>query len=566
MPAPLTDDQEWIELYNIGNDLQVDTLKVADNLTSKFVTNILIKSNIYYLIAKDTNLLKTKYKYLNKSEYNEVRYIELSFPILNNTTDEIKIYYSSKILNITNKLLDSVYYDMKSGEAGKSFERVNQLININEVDNLLVSNDKYGATPGKVNSNTKLDYDIKNNAVNLLNNQIYVNYSNFGDKVIEDYNIIVILYSDKINNSKVIILDTIMNNLDKNQSKDLVINIENDLVKFEIGKEIHFEVIAENIKDKRKDNDSLKIYYTVPYPPNSLIITEFCTNVNSYDTNSINSNIDSVINKKQILENRIMGEFVEIFNNYDKEINLNGYRFEKLITKEKKSGILINKDLIIKSKEYGLIVWDSAFFVSFPSAKLSNNLYFVQKPSFNLNSTSDIFYLIDQSNNIIDSVSYDDKMHSNLFINKKNISLEKINISFINNEFNQNNWSSCLDINGASPLKTNSVLFTESNENIIDISPNPFAPNQSINNETKITYSIQEGVNIISIYIYDLYGNKVKTIVDNKALPNKYEVNWNGRDENDNFLSVGAYVVLLDVVNYNTNNIQKLKKVVVLGN
>lgn len=566
MPAPASDDQEWIELFNNGNDLQVDTLRVADNITSKFITNIVLKSNVYYVIAKDTNLLKNKYKYLNTIPYNEVRFLELAFPILNNTTDEIKIYYSSKSNKITNNLLDSVYYDMKSGAAGRSFERVNPEININEAGNLLISIDKFNATAGKINSNTKLEYDIINNWVNFIDNKIYINYSNFSEKLIEEYRIKVILNSDSTNNSEIIALDSVLKNLEKNQTKDFVIDIDTYLSKFKIGDEIVFVIITENNRDKRKDNDTLKINYTFPYPPNSLVISEFCTNVNSYDTNTVKSNIDSVENQKFILEDRIMGEFVEIYNNYETEINLNGYRFEKLITKDKKSGILINQDLIIKPKEYGLIVWDSAFFVSFPSVKITNSMYFIQKPSFNLNSTKDIFYLIDKSNNIIDSVTYSDKWHSSLFINIKNISLEKINNTIINNDYNQSNWSSCLDINGATPLKPNSIIFTNSTDNNIEISPNPFAPTKSINNsECKITYSLREGSYIISVYIFDLYGNKVKTIVDNKALPKNYELIWNGKDENGNFLNIGAYVVLVEAVNYNSNNIQQLKKVVVLG-
>lgn len=568
MPAPTSDDQEWIEIINTGNDLQVDTLKVADNLSSKFITNIELKSNVYYLIAKDTNLLKNKYKYLNSLPHNQVRFIELSFPILNNTTDEIKIYYSSKVNNITNKLSDSVYYDMKNGVSGKSFERINPNININEIGNLLISNDKLNATPGKINSNTKLDYDIKNNWANQSDNIIYINYSNFGNKLIEEYKIKILLNKLNSNIEKQVILDTISQKLEENQTKEFQIDIENFIKKFNIGDELVFDVITENNKDNRKENDSLIINYTVPYPPNSLIITEFCTNVNSYDTNTVKSNIDSVENQKLILENRIMGEFVEIYNNYETEINLNGYRFEKLITKDKKSGILINQDLFIKPKEYELIVWDSAFFVSFPSVRLSNSIFFIQKPSFNLNSTSDIFYLIDRSDNVIDSVIYSDKMHSGLFKNKKNISLEKINNIIINNDFNQNNWSSCLDINGATPLKPNSIIFTNSTDNILEISPNPFAPTNSNNkfDECKITYSLVEGSYIISAFIFDLYGNKVKTLVDNKALPKNYELIWDGKDDNGNFLSIGAYVVLIEAVNYNSNEIQQLKKVLVLGN
>ena len=64
--------------------------------------------------------------------------------------------------------------------------------------------------------------------------------------------------------------------------------------------------------------------------------------------------------------------------------------------------------------------------------------------------------------------------------------------------------------------------------------PNPFNP------ETKIEFSLSEGGNT-SLEIYNVKGQKVKTLVNDKLDPGKHFVIWNGKDDNNRSVSSGIY-------------------------
>jgi 5'-nucleotidase/UDP-sugar diphosphatase len=64
--------------------------------------------------------------------------------------------------------------------------------------------------------------------------------------------------------------------------------------------------------------------------------------------------------------------------------------------------------------------------------------------------------------------------------------------------------------------------------------PNPFNP------ETEIAYTIPEGSDV-SIDIYDLLGQKIRTLVDSHKSPGSYVVTWNGRDDLGRKVSSGIY-------------------------
>ena len=64
--------------------------------------------------------------------------------------------------------------------------------------------------------------------------------------------------------------------------------------------------------------------------------------------------------------------------------------------------------------------------------------------------------------------------------------------------------------------------------------PNPFNPKTSINYEVKIT-------NYVKLTIYNALGQKVRTLIEGEMHPGKYEISWNGLDDQGNRLSSGSY-------------------------
>jgi len=68
--------------------------------------------------------------------------------------------------------------------------------------------------------------------------------------------------------------------------------------------------------------------------------------------------------------------------------------------------------------------------------------------------------------------------------------------------------------------------------------PNPFNPS------TTIEYTISKLGNV-RLVVYDILGNEVKTLVNSEMQPGRYNVRWNGVDNNNNKAASGVYFVSL---------------------
>jgi len=72
------------------------------------------------------------------------------------------------------------------------------------------------------------------------------------------------------------------------------------------------------------------------------------------------------------------------------------------------------------------------------------------------------------------------------------------------------------------------------------IAPNPFNP------ATKISFSVNEN-NLVQLNVYNLRGEKVRTLVQGQMPANEYDVFFDGRDDNGQSLSSGQYFARLRI-------------------
>jgi len=86
------------------------------------------------------------------------------------------------------------------------------------------------------------------------------------------------------------------------------------------------------------------------------------------------------------------------------------------------------------------------------------------------------------------------------------------------------------------------VNITDSNDLLIplrteltSIYPNPFNPN------TTISFSVAQTPALITLDIYNIKGQKVKTLINEQLSAGKYSVMWNGKDESGKNTSSGIY-------------------------
>jgi flagellar hook assembly protein FlgD len=102
--------------------------------------------------------------------------------------------------------------------------------------------------------------------------------------------------------------------------------------------------------------------------------------------------------------------------------------------------------------------------------------------------------------------------------------------------------------------------FVESEETSIPVItklsgnyPNPFNP------VTNISFSIKEASQV-TIDIYNLKGEKVNTLVNEYLEPNYYNVEWNGRDENNRSVASGVYFYKMKAGRYTSTKKMILMK------
>ncbi|MDQ1264872.1 MAG: hypothetical protein QG635_21 [Bacteroidota bacterium] len=140
-PAPTGDEPEWIELYN-PSDYQVllSGIFVCDAASCKKIIDVSIQAHSYILITSDSATLADTRKIPSVALV-----IESKLPTLNNTTDKIILR------NSDSSVIDSLYYDIKWGIKGKSFERRDWSFPASR-DNLIPSISYDGATAGYLNS------------------------------------------------------------------------------------------------------------------------------------------------------------------------------------------------------------------------------------------------------------------------------------------------------------------------------------------------------------------------------------------------------------------------------
>ena len=84
------------------------------------------------------------------------------------------------------------------------------------------------------------------------------------------------------------------------------------------------------------------------------------------------------------------------------------------------------------------------------------------------------------------------------------------------------------DFSASEPLIPNQFML---HQNI----PNPF------NMETEIQYSLPQ-TDHITLKIYDLLGQEVRTLVDGKKSAGNHRVTWDGKDKNNTIVPSGVYV------------------------
>lgn len=111
------------------------------------------------------------------------------------------------------------------------------------------------------------------------------------------------------------------------------------------------------------------------------------------------------------------------------------------------------------------------------------------------------------------------------------------------NDEPQSNFAAVTDpsLGGISSVKNEQVSPQEFE--LMQNYPNPFNPS------TIIKYSLQKS-SLVTIKIYNMLGQVVRTLVEDQINPGSYSIRWNGHDDNGYMVSSGAYIYRIMAGNF----------------
>jgi hypothetical protein len=244
-------------------------------------------------------------------------------------------------------------------------------------------------------------------------------------------------------------------------------------------------------------------------------------------------------------------DYVEIYNISDREIPL-GKLF--LASRDKDLQLeqiydLSGKNYLIPPKSYAVITKDTSGVFPFFQIKCSECFQQVARiPSFN--NDDDYVVLLNENLEILDELYYTEKMHIPFLANVKGISLERISFSLPTNS--TGNWhSASSDAGYGTPGYENSQAGKElTGKPKVIFEPEAFSPNHDgYNDEFFIRYELSKSGYVTNISIFDAAGRFVFHLAKNEILGTNGTITWNGEDETGSRLSLGVYVVMVEIFN-----------------
>ena len=535
MPGPVSPEPEWIELFNPSEDsFSAAEITLSDAKTTKTIDSIYVPPTGYAILTKDTAELRK-----TRTIPDSAMLFVIPLPGLNNSWDEIVLRTRD------GDLIDSAYYDFDWTEKGISLERVDWSAPALNNDNLVESADPSGATCGYENSVSRPEKDLAlvSNPNSGQNEIINLKIINAGFSDAEEYSVEISIDLDKNGeySSDELVFNT--NPGEVNPGDSLEIQVEaNEITELneKFGR-FSYEALIIFSGDENHENDSSSGEFFLSYPENSLLINEILFDIDDKH-----------------------GEFIEIYNNTEYEINLRGWSISDKAADEPDEYFVIRSEIILPPAAYFVATWDSSFFDSFENL-YEDSLIYAEEHSLNLNSGGDEIIFRDPAGITMDSLDYSDSWHNYELPDTKNISLEKISPELISTS--EENWSSCSADSGSTPRAANSLSYPPPKEGSLSAEPNPFSPSGTGSSSVcQINYELPFSRANVIAKVFTPGGIEVRELENFEALAGRGTLEWDGTNDPGSTLPAGPYVLLFEAQDVQSNKVFSEKILIVIGN
>ncbi len=518
---------EYLELFNRKSDtLELKNFILSDGTTNTVFPSYKIPPHQYLLVCATTNLSQF-------SAYHPVLGLPV-LPSLNNSGDDLTLKnQNEKILHEVN-YTDSWYHDNDKKEGGWSLEMIDINNPCGEESNWTASVNLAGGTPAAVNSVTASKPDLE--PPHLINafvvDSMHVQLE-FDEK--PDVNFISVTQFS-LNKGDSIQKITVLPNAPK------ILLLETK-VNFKAG-EIYLLSVS-GIRDCNgnilTEHTSIKLVLPQKAKKGDIILNEILFNprVGGYD-------------------------FIELYNNSDKYIDLKNWLFANTDNGAVANKKIISKEFfILKPQEYAAFTENKSILLNQYPLSHSDAIFEIKDlPSYN--DDEGTVLLLDSNNLEFERFDYSQNMHYALIDDKEGVSLEKISFDEITNT--SQNWQSASTQCGyATPGYKNSQHYENTNGAQVWVEPKIFTPNQNGDKDfALINYKFDTPGNTVNITIFDHYGREMLRLVQNELLAMEGFYKWEGNNSKNEKVRSGTYVVYFECFDLK-GEVRKYKETVVVG-
>ena len=513
-------DEEFIEVYNKSNKIfNLDGWLIGDASSEGTISEkwILPGEIVVLCSNSDTSL------------FNHSVGVS-SFPSLNNSSDDIVLKYSNGLTIDHISYTDEWYKDEAKKDGGYSIELINPNDPCSDIDNWTASNWPTGGTPGEINSVYNTTPDVSAAQISSL--------------IAMTPNFLEITFNESMDSLSLM-------NAPMTFSPSL--SIQNKYVTSSFSKLFTLEF---NETLNPSELYSINITGTEDCWQNSNSLSGFFTLPEEADSG------DVVIN--EIMSNPLTGgsDWIEIFNNSNKVIDLINWGFSNFDDDTISNNKLIANHFILNPNEYAVIGQDSNFVLNnYPFSQIGT---FINSDLPTYSNDSGTVYLV-YNNQVYDKVSYKPDWHFLLLDSEDGVSLERINP---NSESNTpNNWHSAAESYGfASPGIKNSQYVPIVNNGSLSLTNEVISPdNDGFEDVLIVNYKMSESGLLGNAKIYDDRGRPIKTIFQNELLGTENSFYWDGLKDDGTKTSIGTYIIIFEAFSTNGNLIYTQKKAFTLA-
>ncbi len=512
-PSPVVGlpDYEYIEILNNSNrtiDLAQLKLKFDQSIYVLDTTSLSLSSGAYVVLC-ETKAVESIKPFVSSGGTNPPLIFGLKqWPTLRNTSglvgfaDEMEksIHFVSYV--------DQWYKDTQKDNGGWSLEMINPNQVCNQLSNWRASTNALGGTPGKANSVwdiTRFESLRIDSSRALLDHQTIYIYTNQPLGLVST-NDLIIQPSISIQN----------------------IAHTNNRLEIKLAQSVNSGIVYQFVL-KAKDCTGR------PY-------NEVSTQITKVETISRN---DLIIN--EILFNPVSGgsDYVELYNRSGKVLSLNNMVISNSMNQQERR--ILTSSLILPGT-YWVLSADPQTVLKQYSTDYPNQLINQSLPSFPDDQGQVSIWSANRI--LIDSFTYHQSMHLDLLNSKEGVALERINE---NTPPVPSNWYSA---SGAerygTPTRKNSASIQNKLTTAVSFSLNPkvFTPDHNgVDDALTIHYSMPDHGYLARIEVFTDRGQPIRRLANNLSLSLNGSLDWDGKDDRDQLMPAGIYVISILVVN-----------------